>query len=173
MILIENQRLEITQTAIVKILQKMMDEVEIQKVYSAGYSPSDEKISQWFKLVIKLLQKNGTLVVRLVDETESRELNRQYRGKDSATNVLSFPFEAPPNIEDNHLGDLVICVPVVNREAIEQNKSKEHHWAHIVIHGILHLLGYDHIEDNDAIKMEQLEIDILDKLGISNPYEAK
>ena len=152
---------------------KMLDEVEIQRVFSEGYAPEDENFSKWFKLVIKLLHKHGTLVVRLVDEAESRELNLNYRNKDSSTNVLSFPFEAPPNIEDNHLGDLVICVPVVNREAIEQNKPENHHWAHIVIHGILHLLGYDHINDGDAMIMEQLEIDLLDKLGISNPYEAK
>ena len=151
-----------------------MDEVEIQRVFSGqGYMPADEKFREWFNLVIKLLQKNGTLVIRLVDENESRELNSQYRGKDSSTNVLSFPFEAPPNIEDNHLGDLVVCVPVVNRESFEQNKAEEHHWAHIVIHGILHLLGYDHIQDVDAEKMENLEIDLLDTLGISNPYEAK
>ena len=151
----------------------MTDEIEIQRVFSDGFTPDNNRFQEWFALVIKLLHKHGTVVIRLVDEAESHDLNLRYRGRDSSTNVLSFPFEAPPDIADNHLGDLVICVPVVNREAVEQNKVPMHHWAHIVIHGILHLLGYDHIDEIDAVKMEQLEINLLDTLGISNPYEAK
>ncbi|MEJ2213158.1 MAG: rRNA maturation RNase YbeY [Gammaproteobacteria bacterium] len=151
----------------------MTNELEIQRVFTAGETPDDEQFHDWFGLVSTQLHVKGSLVIRLVDEAESQQLNLSYRGKDSSTNVLSFPFEAPPNIEDNHIGDLVICVPVVNREAMAQNKLQNHHWAHIVLHGILHLLGYDHIDDDEATKMEQMEIDLLNELGISNPYEAQ
>jgi probable rRNA maturation factor len=151
----------------------MTNELEIQRVFTAGETPDDEQFHDWFGLVSTQLHVKGSLVIRLVDEAESQQLNLSYRGKDSSTNVLSFPFEAPPNIEDNHIGDLVICVPVVNREAMAQNKLQNHHWAHIVLHGILHLLGYDHIDDDEATKMEQMEIELLNELGISNPYEAQ
>ena len=151
----------------------MTNELEIQRVFTAGETPDDEQFHDWFGLFSKQLHVKGSLVIRLVDEAESQQLNLSYRGKDSSTNVLSFPFEAPANIEDNHIGDLVICVSVVNREAMAQNKPQNHHWAHIVLHGILHLLGYDHIDDDEATKMEQMEIDLLNKLGIGNPYEAQ
>jgi probable rRNA maturation factor len=101
------------------------------------------------------------VTVRLVDEAESRELNHTYRGKDKPTNVLSFPFEAPPGLELPLLGDLVICRQVVEAEAVEQGKPLMAHWAHMVVHGSLHLLGYDHIEDEEAEEMEQLERDIM------------
>ncbi|OZB41718.1 MAG: rRNA maturation RNase YbeY, partial [Alishewanella sp. 34-51-39] len=101
---------------------------------------------------------------------ESQQLNLQYRGKDKATNVLSFPFQCPPGIELPLLGDLVICAGVVRAEAAEQNKPLAAHWAHMVVHGCLHLLGFDHINDADAEQMEAEEIQILQQLGISNPY---
>ena len=110
------------------------------------------------------------ITVRLVDEAESRELNHTYRGKDKPTNVLSFPFEAPPGMELPLLGDLVICRQVVEAEAIEQGKPLMAHWAHMVVHGSLHLLGYDHIEDEEAEEMEQLERDIMQELGFADPY---
>jgi probable rRNA maturation factor len=114
----------------------------------------------------------GELVVRVVDEMESAELNQQYRHKSGATNVLSFPFEVPPGVplEELPLGDLVVCAPVIQREAREQDKTEGAHWAHMVVHGVLHLLGLDHIDPQQAVVMEEKEVGILKQLGISNPY---
>jgi probable rRNA maturation factor len=115
-----------------------------------------------------------SLAIRIVDAAESRRLNRDWRGKDKPTNVLSFPAAPSPAAslqpEGAPLGDLAICAPVVAREAREQGKSAQAHWAHMVIHGVLHLLGYDHENDRDALRMESLEIRILEQLGYSNPY---
>ncbi|MBJ7550618.1 rRNA maturation RNase YbeY [Marinomonas ostreistagni] len=110
------------------------------------------------------------VTIRLVDEAESHELNHEYRGKDKPTNVLSFPFEVPEGIELPLLGDLVICRQVVEQEATEQQKPLSDHWAHMVIHGILHLRGYDHIKDDEAEEMEALETEILATLSIPDPY---
>lgn len=118
-------------------------------------------------------EADSEVTVRVVDAAESQALNQQYRGKDAPTNVLSFPFEAPPGIPVALAGDLVICAPVVEREAREQNKPLKAHWAHMVIHGILHLQGFDHITDEEASVMEELEIRLLAQLGFSNPYEAE
>lgn len=116
------------------------------------------------------------LTIRFVDEDESQALNRDYRGKDKPTNVLSFPYENPPGLVDlgeelPYLGDLVICYQVVEREAQEQVKSLQAHWAHMVVHGCLHLQGMDHIEDDEAEEMEALEIEILKGLGFDSPYD--
>jgi probable rRNA maturation factor len=115
------------------------------------------------------------ITVRLVDAEESRELNHTYREKDKPTNVLSFPSDLPDFLLEQMdvmpLGDLVICVPVMAAEAIEQGKTEQAHWAHLTLHGTLHLLGYDHIEDADAEEMEALEVAALSQLGIANPYE--
>jgi len=112
------------------------------------------------------------LTIRLVNIDESQQLNHQYRHKNKPTNVLSFPFEVPDGIKLNLLGDLIICTSVVEQEAKEQNKVLFDHWAHMVIHGCLHLLGYDHINDDDAQEMENLEVSILAGLAIKNPYES-
>jgi probable rRNA maturation factor len=108
--------------------------------------------------------------VRIVNSIEITQLNHQYRGKNKATNVLSFPADLPEYIEPRLLGDLIICASVVAQEAEQQHKPLHAHWAHIVVHGTLHLLGYDHINDADANQMEALEIDILSALNVTNPY---
>jgi len=110
------------------------------------------------------------LTIRLVNSQDSQQLNNQYRSKDKPTNVLSFPFEVPDGIELNLLGDLIICIEVMKQEAKEQNKALFDHWAHLVIHGCLHLVGFDHISDSEALEMESIEITVLKKLGITNPY---
>ena len=134
--------------------------------------PASADIQRWVNCVTTRLDETVELTVRIVGADESRQLNHRYRGKDQPTNVLSFPFEVPEGIELNLLGDLVICAPVVAREADEQQKPLHHHWAHMVIHGTLHLLGYDHIDDADATEMETLETRLLAQLDIPAPYET-
>lgn len=132
--------------------------------------PTYEDILLWLDSTLAKFKPQAEVTVRVVDEPESQELNHDYRGKDKPTNVLSFPFEAPPGIDIDLLGDLVICKQVVEREAIEQNKPLISHWAHMVVHGCLHLLGYDHIEDQEAEEMESLETEIMKSMGYSDPY---
>ncbi|MFA6231296.1 MAG: rRNA maturation RNase YbeY [Rhodanobacter sp.] len=115
-------------------------------------------------------RKPAELSIRIVGIDEGRALNRDYRGKDYATNVLSFPAGLPPGIDLPLIGDLAICAPVVLREAAEQSKLARDHWAHLTIHGVLHLLGHDHVEDAEAERMERLETRILAALGIADPY---
>lgn len=147
---------------------------------SVGYAaarkgvPSSPSFREWVEAALRgaKRRKATELSIRIVDAKEGRALNRDYRGKDYATNVLSFPAELPPGINLPLIGDLVICAPVVTREAAEQGKLTRHHWAHMTVHGVLHLLGYDHIEDDEAEAMEALETRILAGLGIADPYEA-
>lgn len=131
--------------------------------------PSRYYFQRWVKLALAEHCKEGEVTIRLVDETESAKLNQTYRRKTGPTNILSFPFEAP--VSTSILGDLVICIPIICKEAKEQNKPLLAHWAHMVIHGVLHLLGYDHIKKKEAKIMEELEISLLKQLGYANPYE--
>lgn len=144
--------------------------LDLQLASTATDLPSTEQFQQWLDAAILPFQAEAEVTIRLVDKDESQQLNLTYRDKDYPTNVLSFPFQCPPGVELPLLGDLVICAPVVAKEAAEQNKPLHAHWAHMVIHGSLHLLGFDHINDDDAEQMEAEEITILQQLGITNPY---
>ena len=147
--------------------------IEIQYASDAGSLPDEASLRCWAMAAMSPAARSPGLVIRVVDEDESLELNSRYRGKDKATNVLSFPFEVPDGVELSHLGDLVICAGVVNREAAEQGKSTDNHWAHMVVHGVLHLRGYDHLTEAQAVEMEALEKQILGGLGIPDPYTTQ
>jgi probable rRNA maturation factor len=144
--------------------------LDLQLASTADNLPTEAQVQQWLEAAILPFQAEAEVTVRIVDHAESQQLNFDYRSKDKPTNVLSFPFQCPPGIELPLLGDLVICAPVVAAEAAEQHKSLQAHWAHMVVHGSLHLLGFDHINDDDAEQMEAEEITILQQLGITNPY---
>jgi probable rRNA maturation factor len=147
-----------------------MLELDLQRASNVP-GPDDEQFRRWCELALRMRSADSELTIRLVDETEGRELNSTYRHKDYATNVLSFPADVPDDMLDIPLlGDLVICTMVVEREAVEQGKPLEAHWAHLVIHGCLHLLGFDHIDEDEAEEMEALERTLLAELGYSDPY---
>ncbi len=153
--------------------------VNLQVASSAAAIPGAARVLQWADAALAgRTDAAGVsvpeLTVRFVDEAEGRALNLQYRGIDRATNVLSFPFEAPPGIAEAEalLGDVVVCVPIVVREAEAQHKSAEEHYAHMIVHGMLHLLGFDHLQDEQAAEMEAMESEILADLGYSNPYRV-
>ena len=148
---------------------KMIIDLQIACEQESGL-PTAEQIEQWATAAVQPQSDEVEMTVRIVDEAESHELNLNYRGKDRPTNVLSFPFECPDEVELPLLGDLVICRQVVEREAQEQDKPVMAHWAHMVVHGSLHLLGYDHIEDDEAEEMESLETQIMTGLGFADPY---
>nr|WP_228050631.1 rRNA maturation RNase YbeY [Pontibacterium sinense] len=143
----------------------------MQQEVEASDLPSETQFNDWVVAALTSRKDEAELCIRLVEADESQALNNQYRGKDKSTNVLSFPFEVPEDIPLNLLGDLVICAEVVREEALQQKKPLHDHWAHMVVHGTLHLLGYDHINDEDAEVMEQLEREILASLGIPDPYK--
>ena len=134
--------------------------------------PSSASFRRWVDAALRgaRRRKAAELSIRIVDADEGRELNRDYRGKDYATNVLSFEADLPPELKLPLVGDMVICAPVVAREAAEQGKRPQDHWAHLTVHGTLHLLGYDHIVAAEAEAMEALETRILAGLGIADPY---
>ncbi len=146
--------------------------VDIQRIIPAP--PTDDDFQRWVQAVMATEDRQDVeLTIRIVDEAEISDLNQRYRGKAGATNVLSFPFEAPPGVQLNLLGDLVIAAPLVAAEAQQQDKSEMAHWAHLVVHGSLHLLEYDHQHEAQAEAMESREIRILHQLGYPNPYQLK
>ena len=147
-----------------------MNLIEIQTIFTSNGQPDQNQIQLWVDTTLEDLNEDTEIVVRIVDEQESAYLNEQYRQKTGPTNILSFPADIPKHVELSLLGDLVICAPVLEKEALTQNKTLADHWAHIIIHGVLHLVGYDHINDDEAKKMENKEITILNKLNIKNPY---
>ena len=147
----------------------MRAEIEIQRASTTTDLPGDSDFQRWASAALLDIEKTS-VVIRLVDPDESRRLNNDYRGVDKPTNVLSFPFEAPAEIADEFLGDMIICAPVVEQEARQQNKPLKAHWAHMVTHGMLHLQGYDHQNDPQAEEMERLEGEILATLGFPDPY---
>lgn len=147
--------------------------MDIQNVSGFDSLPADESIINWAKHALDEQHKDAEITLRIVDVNEGQTLNKEWRKKDSATNVLSFPVGEPIEHAPNLLGDIVVCAPIVEQEAKEQGKSSEAHWAHLIIHGILHLQGYDHESDEDANIMETKEINILKKIGFANPYETE
>ncbi|HHT00338.1 MAG TPA: rRNA maturation RNase YbeY [Thiomicrospira sp.] len=154
-----------------------MLDIDLQWAIEEQAIPSLEQCQKWVSASIQSPRSSQPveLTIRIVDIEESQALNSEYRGKDKPTNVLSFEFEQPPGLVDigealPYLGDLVICADVVKEEAKQQNKSLEAHWAHMIVHGTLHLQGYDHIDEGEAEEMEGIEIEIMHSLGYTDPY---
>jgi probable rRNA maturation factor len=148
-----------------------VERIDVQFAVTGGGIPTADAIRAYARHALKeATADDAELTVRIVDEAEITVLNSEYRGKPAATNVLSFPYEPLPGVKSALIGDVVICAPVVAAEAIAQDKSLEAHWAHIVIHGVLHLLGYDHREEAGALAMEDLERRLLAGLGYADPY---
>ena len=153
----------------------MRAELEVQRATTLASVPDNDQFQLWVDAALDGKSNQFSLSIRIVDETEAQSFNRDYRNKDYATNVLSFPAELPEGlptvIRQSQMGDLLICAQVVAHEATEQRRSETDHWAHLTIHGVLHLLGYDHEQADEADVMESLETEILAKLGISDPYQ--
>lgn len=148
----------------------MKIKVDIQRATDDADIPDNRLFRKWAKKALSVYDQDAELTIRIVDEKEGMTLNRKWRKKKGPTNVLSFPYSDETGLANGLLGDIIICAPVIRREAKEQKKTPESHWAHMVIHGTLHLLGYDHIKPEDAGKMESLEIKLMESLGYTNPY---
>jgi probable rRNA maturation factor len=151
-----------------------MPAIELHVSYAVARRsvPAAASFRRWVEVALKDARhrKPAELSIRIVGAREGRGLNHRYRGRDYATNVLSFPAELPRGIESPLLGDIVICAPVVVREARAQRKPIRDHYAHLTMHGVLHLLGFDHQNERDAARMEALETRVLASIGIENPY---
>ncbi|MAJ91672.1 MAG: rRNA maturation RNase YbeY [Legionellales bacterium] len=145
--------------------------INIQKITDLHSLPDNKSIIKWAKIALDNKNKEAEIVIRIVEEDEGLELNKKWCKKNYPTNVLSFPISGPMNNMSNFLGDIVICANVVFAEAQEQKKNINEHFAHMVIHGILHLQGYSHASDDEAEAMEKKEISMLESLGYGNPYE--
>ncbi|MFC3031758.1 rRNA maturation RNase YbeY [Pseudoalteromonas fenneropenaei] len=145
-------------------------DLDLQLACEFDNLPSAAQFQLWAEKALVDYKAEAEMTIRIASAEESQALNRDYRGKDKPTNVLSFPFEAPPGIELPLIGDLIICPEVVLAESVEQEKTFHDHFAHMVVHGCLHLLGFDHINEEDALEMESIEKQVLADLGISDPY---
>jgi probable rRNA maturation factor len=148
-------------------------ELDVIVASQAGDLPTEPDLHRWVVAALEGLRSEAELCIRIVDREEGRALNRDYRGRDYATNVLSFPAELPAGVEIPVLGDLAICADVVRSEANDQDKALQAHWAHMTIHGVLHLLDYDHQQDDEAERMEARERYVLADLGYPDPYAAE
>lgn len=153
-----------------------MHSITIQLIADKNLAPKRSLLRKWANQALDKKMPSSEMTIRIVDTEEMSALNSTYRQKNGPTNVLSFPFILPEEIAAEIdipiLGDIVVCAEVVNREAQEQHKTSESHWAHMIIHGVFHLLGYDHENDKDAEVMESLEIETMKSLGYANPYET-
>ena len=147
--------------------------VDIQMASASEEAPDPQSIERWVSAAVGNQRDSTELSIRIVDTEEGQALNEQFRGSTGATNVLSFPFENESPEPLPLIGDIVICAPVVLKEASEQNKTLNAHWAHMIIHGVLHLLGYDHQNETDANLMESLETEIMQGLGFPPPYSSQ
>jgi probable rRNA maturation factor len=147
----------------------MTIDVDVQNATAVEPLPEELLFVRWAGAALQG-KSDVELTLRLVDRDESRALNLRYRGQDKPTNVLSFPAGLPSGLDLPLLGDIVICAPLVVEEADKQHKSLQSHWAHLVIHGVLHLLGHDHQDEKEAVEMEAIEVDLLASLGFSDPY---
>lgn len=145
-------------------------ELAIQMLSDSATVPSEEQLHAWVIAALQHQEVDREITIRIVNQPESQSLNEQYRGQDKPTNVLSFPADLPTGVDHPWLGDLVICAPLIECEATEQGKEIQDHWAHLVIHGVLHLLGHDHQQADEAKEMEALETNILASLGYPDPY---
>lgn len=145
-------------------------DIEVQRACRSPRAPASHRLRAFARAAMAATGRQGELTVRIVDEVESADLNSRYRGKPGPTNVLSFPLAASDPAGQFCFGDLAVCAPVVSREAREQGKTVEAHWAHMLVHGVLHLAGYDHQTDDQAQSMEDLERRILRGLGFGDPY---
>lgn len=147
--------------------------ITVQYAADKKLAPAKALICEWALQALAGNTDKTDVTIRIVNLAEMTELNQTYRGKNGPTNVLSFPAELPQEAasEFPELGDIVICAEVVNQEALQQHKSQQSHWAHMVVHGIFHLLGYDHVNDDEAEEMEKREIEVMQQLGFANPYQ--
>ena len=153
-------------------MSKPSIKIDLQNDSDLPNVPDERQLASWVEQALQQAYPGLEQSIRVVDEVESRQLNKAYRGKDRSTNVLSFPSEQSELLDYDYLGDLVICAVVVEAEALQQGKSLTAHWAHMIVHGMLHLQGYDHLDESEAEQMEALEIEILAALGHTNPYQT-
>lgn len=149
----------------------MPDWLTVQRACVTAELPADADFAAWLQAAFAACGRGGGLTLRIVDAEEGRQLNRDYRGRDRPTNVLAFPLTPPPPLTADYLGDLALCAPVVVQEAATQAKLAQAHWAHLTVHGALHLLGYDHQEPEEAARMEQMERRVLATCGFDDPYK--